>query len=52
MNVAGKLPPNHGMQLTWLIGAQIRLGRLAKAPSGDAGWLTRHAADARALALA
>ncbi|HRF50901.1 MAG TPA: hypothetical protein PLC98_24945 [Anaerolineales bacterium] len=45
----GAAKPNHGMQLTWLIGTQIRLGRLAVAPSGGAGWLIRHAADARAL---
>ena len=37
---------NNGMQLTWLTGTRIRLGRLAIASSGDAGWLTRHAADA------
>ena len=29
--------PNNGMQLTWLIGTQIQLGRLAGAPSGDRG---------------
>jgi len=30
---------NNGMQLTWLIGTQIRPGRLAGAPSANRGWL-------------
>ena len=38
--------PNNGMQLTWLIGTQIRLGRLAEEPLGDRAYSPRHAADA------
>ena len=37
--LCGLVRANHGMQLTWLIGTQIRLGRLAEAPSANPGWL-------------